>query len=129
MSTTLPPVPLQAPIADSNTGIIPPGWAAYFRSLSTSGSGSGVTIHAELQGLSADDHLQYLTNTRGDARYYSKTYVDTQLAGKEASLGNPATSGFVLASSTAGVRSWVAVNSNLDGGTPSSVYGGTTGIE
>ncbi len=30
---------------------------------------SGVTDHGALTGLGDDDHLQYLTNTRADARY------------------------------------------------------------
>jgi len=34
--------------------------------------GSGVTAHGSLTGLSDDDHLQYLNNTRGDARYYTQ---------------------------------------------------------
>ena len=29
--------------------------------------------HRELGGLSADDHLQYLTSSRGDIRYYTKS--------------------------------------------------------
>jgi len=33
------------------------------------GGGGGVTDHGSLTGLSDDDHPQYLTNSRGDARY------------------------------------------------------------
>ena len=33
------------------------------------GFSAGVTAHSALTGLSADDHPQYLTNARGDARY------------------------------------------------------------
>lgn len=33
------------------------------------GGSGGVTDHSQLTGLSGDHHLQYLTNTRGDARY------------------------------------------------------------
>jgi hypothetical protein len=33
------------------------------------GTGSGVTAHGSLTGLSNDDHPQYLNNARGDARY------------------------------------------------------------
>jgi hypothetical protein len=36
----------------------------------------GVTSHAALSGLSADDHTQYLTTARGDARYYTETELD-----------------------------------------------------
>lgn len=38
--------------------------------------------HGSLSGLGDDDHPQYHNNTRGDARYYTKSQVDTQLAGK-----------------------------------------------
>lgn len=41
----------------------------------------GVSNHSLLTNLSADDHTQYLNNTRGDARYYGKTTVDTMVAG------------------------------------------------
>ena len=44
--------------------------------------GGGVTDHGALTGLADDDHTQYLNNTRGDARYYTKTQVDTSLSGK-----------------------------------------------
>jgi hypothetical protein len=37
--------------------------------LPTGGEGGGVTDHGMLTGLADDDHLQYLTNARGDARY------------------------------------------------------------
>jgi hypothetical protein len=36
--------------------------------ISTS-SGGGVTDHGALTGLADDDHAQYLTDARGDARY------------------------------------------------------------
>lgn len=35
--------------------------------------------HSELGGLGADDHLQYLTDLRGDDRYYRKEEVSTAL--------------------------------------------------
>lgn len=44
--------------------------------------GGGVTDHGDLTGLSDDDHPQYLTNTRGDARYYTKAQSDEALSGK-----------------------------------------------
>ena len=38
----------------------------------------GSTIdHGTLQGLSDDDHPQYLNTTRGDARYYTQTQLDS----------------------------------------------------
>jgi len=47
------------------------------------GGGGGVTDHGDLTGLADDDHSQYLTTTRGDTRYYTKSQSDTSLAGKE----------------------------------------------
>lgn len=49
------------------------------------GPGGGVTDHGLLTGLADDDHTQYHNNTRGDARYYQKSEVDSQLASKQAS--------------------------------------------
>ncbi len=48
------------------------GWAKL-------GGGNGnvvPTSHSALQDLLADDHPQYLTETRGDARYYLKAIID-----------------------------------------------------
>lgn len=39
--------------------------------------GGGVTAHSELTGLDADDHPQYHTDARGDARYYTKSETNT----------------------------------------------------
>lgn len=36
----------------------------------------GVTDHGALTGLADDDHTQYHNDTRGDARYYTKTLLD-----------------------------------------------------
>lgn len=60
----------------------------------------GVTDHGALTGLSDDDHPQYHNDERGDARYYTKTQVDTALTGKaDASRGLPSggSTGQVLA--------------------------------
>lgn len=46
--------------------------------------GGGVTDHGALTGLADDDHAQYHTDTRGDARYYTKAQVDTALDAKAA---------------------------------------------
>jgi hypothetical protein len=40
------------------------------------GGGGGVTDHGALTGLADDDHPQYHNDTRGDARYYTKTQAD-----------------------------------------------------
>jgi hypothetical protein len=45
-------------------------------------SGGGVTDHGDLTGLDGDDHTHYHTDARGDARYYTKSAVDTALGGK-----------------------------------------------
>jgi len=50
------------------------------------------------------------------------TNLTTDLAAKEPALGNPGTNGYVLSSTTAGVRSWVAPGSG--GGAPQDVTGG-----
>lgn len=42
-----------------------------------SGGGGGTSVHGLLSGLDQDDHPQYLNNSRGDARYYTKSQVDT----------------------------------------------------
>lgn len=46
------------------------------------GPSSGITDHGALTGLTDDDHLQYHTDDRGDARYYTKGQVDTSLTAK-----------------------------------------------
>lgn len=43
---------------------------------------AGVTDHGLLSGLADDDHPQYHTDARGDARYYTQAQVDTSLSGK-----------------------------------------------
>ena len=44
-----------------------------------SSSGGGVTDHGALTGLADDDHAQYLTNARGDARYQAIIGNELQL--------------------------------------------------
>jgi hypothetical protein len=70
------------------------------------GGGGGVTDHGALTGLADDDHTQYLTQARGDARYYTEAEVNALLAAKEASLGNPSTVGAVLTGTPTGGRNW-----------------------
>lgn len=43
---------------------------------------AGVTDHGSLSGLTDDDHPQYHTDARGDARYYTQAQVDTSLSVK-----------------------------------------------
>ena len=52
--------------------------------------------HGALTGLSDDDHSQYHNDARGDARYYTKSQVDTDvvhIAGTETITGNKTFSG------------------------------------
>lgn len=44
-------------------------------------AGAGVSDHGLLTGLSDDDHSQYHNDTRGDARYYTKTEVAVIVSG------------------------------------------------
>ncbi len=46
------------------------------------GSGGGVSEHGGLAGLEDDDHPQYHTDARGDARYYLRGEVDAALGAK-----------------------------------------------
>ena len=41
------------------------------------------TAHSNLSGLLNDDHPQYFNQSRGDARYYTQSFLDTALAGKQ----------------------------------------------
>lgn len=46
----------------------------------TGGGGGGVTAHGDLTGLADDDHNQYHTDARGDARYYTQAQVNALIA-------------------------------------------------
>lgn len=50
------------------------------------GGGGGVTDHGDLTGLADDDHSQYHNDTRGDARYYTKSQSDTNYEAKNANI-------------------------------------------
>ncbi len=52
--------------------------------------GTGVTDHGALTGLADDDHPQYLNNTRGDVRYYTKSQVDDAIAGASGAVASVA---------------------------------------
>jgi hypothetical protein len=52
------------------------------------------------------------------------TNLSSDLASKEPGLGNPSTSGYVLSSTTAGVRSWVAVQAPISTGTTAQYFRG-----
>src|SRR5690606_18637376 len=53
------------------------------------GSGGGATDHGGLSGLGDDDHPQYLTQGRGDGRYYTKEQA-AQLIANAVSAAAPA---------------------------------------
>jgi hypothetical protein len=53
------------------------------------GSGGGVTDHGQLSGLLDDDHPQYLTEGRGDVRYYTREQA-AQLIANAVSAAAPA---------------------------------------
>jgi hypothetical protein len=77
---------------------------------------TGITTPAITLGTTllsvTGNQLNYLNTATSD--------IQTQLNAKEASLGNPSVTGYVLSSTTAGVRSWV-VQSAGSGGSVSSV--------
>ena len=60
---------------------------------STSGGtgGGGVTDHGALTGLDDDDHTQYHTDARGDARYYTQAQIDTQQSTQDTNIATNAT--------------------------------------
>lgn len=58
--------------APGSGGGISSGSSTTVRSTS-SASGGGSADHGGLSGLTDDDHPQYLTETRGDARYYTRS--------------------------------------------------------
>jgi len=53
-------------------------WQVFPENLADRGEAEVVTDHGELTGLGDDDHSQYHTDARGDARYYTKTQADAQ---------------------------------------------------
>jgi hypothetical protein len=56
------------------------------------GGGTGVSDHGSLTGLTADDHPQYHTDSRGDVRYYTKAQVDSTNSAQNADIATRLTS-------------------------------------
>lgn len=90
------------------------------------GTGGGTSIHGELEGLSADDHTQYLNTGRGDARYYTKLEIDAMVGDQrygqfDLSDGDEsATISFSPAFSTANYSISISIENESDN--PSSIY-------
>jgi hypothetical protein len=62
---------------------------------------SGVTDHGALTGLGDDDHTQYHNDTRGDARYHTKTVQDATDATQDAAIAlNTAKNSYPTADAT-----------------------------
>lgn len=84
---------------------------------------SGVTDHGMLTGLGDDDHTQYHNDTRGDARYYTKTQVDSSLSGKANSSHTHAISDVTSLQSSLDGK---AASSHTHAATDLTATGGTT---
>lgn len=52
--------------------------------------------HSNLSGLGNDDHLQYHTDARGDARYYTKTQIDSTVSGLQSDIDSKALDSIVI---------------------------------
>lgn len=83
----------------------------------------GITNGAALDTIGANGGSYYLSrsNHTGAQAISTITGLQTALDGKEAALGNPASNGYVLSSTTGGTRSWVAMSGG--GGTWGSITG------
>src|SRR5690606_4628217 len=85
---------------------------------------AGVTDHGLLTGLADDDHPQYHNDTRGDARYYTKTAVDNLLDGFDT---GPA----YVAQPEAPVETdvlWVDIDDTSSSGESVASVNGSTGV-
>jgi hypothetical protein len=93
-----------------------------------SGSGGGVSDHGLLAGLADDDHPQYLNNTRGDARYYTKGQVDTAV-NNAASQNSAADRNRANHTGTQAINTVAGLQDALDalGGTAVNSVAGKTG--
>lgn len=97
--------------------------------VTVSGGGAGGTSdHGALAGLGDDDHPQYLNNTRGDARYYTKGQVDT-LVNNAASQNSAADRNRANHTGTQAISTISGLQTILDGlgGTAVNSVAGKTG--
>jgi hypothetical protein len=85
--------------------------------------------HSLLSNLSSDDHLQYHTDARGDARYYTKSEIDTTVSGKaNTNLSNLVTTSIpsgvdIISNSGAGVQFDVKTANSSTGNTGIASFG------
>jgi hypothetical protein len=84
--------------------------------------GAEVNVNADWNSVSGDSEILNKPTIPSIAGLATVTYVDNQDALKEDDLGNPLVDGYVLASTVAGVRSWVE-QSGGGGGAVDSVNG------
>lgn len=86
------------------------GGNLYFRGTSTTynlcSAGGGITLSTALTGYTLGSNTAL---TASDTVLSGFGNLQAQVNAKEAGLGNPSVNGYVLASTTAGVRSWVAM--------------------
>ena len=119
------------------------GYGSY-SSANTFGNGSGSVQMSTTSGNAfiSNVRVKYLTDLSSsydDRTLVDKGYVTTALIAKENSLPTVPVNGYVLSSTTAGVRSWIpmtggggsgsSVNYYLNGGTSQGTFGGTTYYE
>jgi hypothetical protein len=87
--------------------------------------GGGVSSHSALSNLSSDDHPQYLTNARGDSRYYPRATVDTMVnnAAAQNSAADRSRSNHTGTQAISTVAGLQAALDNLGGAAVTSVAG------
>jgi len=93
-------------IVDTNTGI-----SYYYKpgvgvSAVNSPGASGLSAHSALTGLGADDHTQYHTDARGDARYAPLAHVGS--SGAAHAIATHAVAGFLSAADKTALDALIA---------------------
>jgi hypothetical protein len=92
------------------------------------------TAHSNLSGLGLDDHIQYHNDTRGDARYYTKTQVDSQITSAKDRNNHTGTQlAATISDFTSAVQAVTIDAAKIDGGVVSNAEfatldGITTGV-
>jgi hypothetical protein len=77
---------------------------------------SGVSVHSELTGLSADDHPQYFNQVRGDARYsqLGHTHAESEVTGLVSDLAGKASSSALTAEASTRASADTTLQTNID---------------